>query len=124
MGIETSEILKERYLNSKRTIKERVRAIHRDFKRRNQRAIPLWNERNIRIFGYVQYNPFTGNLSLSWGIKGNNGKRLLSITDALNKKTKKSDKLTIIFSTLTTGWGRVTHVGILGHIKEIPEKVK
>ena len=76
-----SENVKEIYVNPKLTVKERNRISGRDTKRRNMYAIDLSNENNTRIIEFVYYNPFTEDLSLSWGVTGHHGKRLLDITE-------------------------------------------
>ena len=83
-----SENLKERNVNPELSAKERARISKRDTMRRNQYGISLLCENNIRVIEHVYYNPFTVALSLTWQVKGNNGKRLLDITDSLNNQSK------------------------------------
>lgn len=74
-----SENQKERYINPNLTVKERAQISWRDNRRRNRYLISLLNESNTRIVEYVQYNPFTEDLSLGWSVLSNNGKKLLNI---------------------------------------------
>ena len=75
-----SENQKEWYVNPGLTVKARTRISMRDANRRNQYQIYLLNEHNIRIVESIYYNPFTEDLSLSWKLTGNNGKRILNVT--------------------------------------------
>ena len=88
--ITRSENLNERYVNQELSYEERKRISKRDSLRRNQYRIYLSDENNTWIVENVQYNPFTEDLSLRWQVMGNNGKRLLDITDALNTKVRTS----------------------------------
>ena len=83
-----SENRKEKYVNPELSYEERHRISIRDNKRRNEYQIHLLSENNTRIIESVHYNPFTEALSVGWRVQGNNGKRLLDITDSLNNRSK------------------------------------
>lgn len=78
-----SKNLKERYVNPELSYEERQLISKRDSNRRNTYRIYLLNENNTRIVEHVQYNPFTEDLSMSWGVMGHHGKRLWDISGVL-----------------------------------------
>ena len=84
-GVTHSENQNERYVNPELTVDERHRISMRDKNRRNQYAISLLAENSTQILERVVYNPFKEALSLTWQVKGSNGKRVLDATVALNR---------------------------------------
>ena len=114
-----SENQKERYVNPKLTVEERTRVSMQDTNRRNRYAIYLLNENITQILEFVQYNPFTEALSLTWQVKSNNGKRLLDITDSLDNRSKN------LRSGLEVPGGLNTPISnIVNEVKQIMKKEK
>lgn len=83
-GITHSENRNEQYVNPKLTVKERTQISKRDNNRRNKYCVSLFCKNNTQIIEFVQYNPLTEALSLSWQVMGHNGKQVLNITAALD----------------------------------------
>ena len=77
--ITQSQNNKEKYINPELSVKERSLISHRDMLRRNQYAVTLFCENNVRINANIRYNHATDALSLSWGILGNHGKKVRRI---------------------------------------------
>lgn len=76
-----SENRNEWYINPELSYEERNRMSVRDTARRNLYQVYLLCENNTQIVESVHYNPFTEDLSLSWRVQGNHGKRVLNVGD-------------------------------------------
>ena len=74
-----SQNQRERYINPELSVAERNRISMRDNLRRNQYAVALFCENNVRINANIRYNPANEALSLSWGILGNHSKKLVRL---------------------------------------------
>lgn len=85
-----SENVKGEYLISGQTVEKLVLSIAQNFTGQNQRVVSLWNRNNTQIVEIVQYDPTTGHLALGWRVRARTGKRLLHITDSLDRKTNPS----------------------------------
>ena len=79
-----SENMRMLYVTPILSVKTRQRITNRDTHRRNETHIYLFNENNIQIRANVLYNHANEDLSISFCIQGNNGKKPFVIPEEIS----------------------------------------
>ena len=86
-----SDNMREKYINTELSVAERHRISVRDCPRRNNYTVALMCENYLVIRTFIQYNPATEALSLSWGISAVGGKKVMILNREKRKRISKCE---------------------------------